>query len=241
MTIKKFLTITLVALFCVCGGKSMAYDFSFAYQGKTLYYDITSSTAVKVTFKSRGGDDFVNYINGDIVIPAKVSYMNKNYTVTAIGRSAFEDCSRLTSVKIEAPITYIGEDAFEGCSRLKSINLPNSVISIGESAFSDCIALKSITIPAVITVIREGTFSDCRSLTSIEIPATVTSIGEEAFEGCNRLKSIYSKNPNPPAIDDETFEGISRKAVVYVPTNSVSKYKQSAGWLRFANIQGKKF
>lgn len=241
MTIKNFLTITLVALFSICGGRSMAYDFSFDYQGKTLYYDITSSAAVKVTFKSRGGDDFVNYINGDIVIPAKVSYMNKCYTVTAIGRSAFEDCTRLTSVRIEAPITYIGEDAFEGCSRLKSINLPNSVISIGESAFSECIALKSITIPTMITIIREGTFSECRSLMSIEIPASVTTIGDEAFEGCNRLKNIYSKNPNPPMIDSETFEGISRKAVVYVPTNSVSKYKQSAGWLRFSNIQGKQF
>jgi len=241
MTTKNFLTITLITLFSICEGVVMAYDFSFTYQGKTLYYDITSSNTAKVTFKSRYNDDYISYVTDNVVIPSNVTYNGKTYSITAIGKSAFEDCNRLTNIKIEAMITSIGEDAFEGCKRLKSIILPNSIQSIGEGAFSDCKSLTSIKIPTNITTIEEGTFSNCSSLTNIEIPAMVTYIGEDAFEGCSRLKTIYSKNTTPPIVDNEAFEGVSRRTQIYVPTNSVNAYQQTIGWQKFSTIQGKKF
>ena len=70
----------------------------------------------------------------EIEIPA--TYKGKN--VTSIGKSAFYNCSRLTSVKIPSSVTSIGYGAFFGCSSLTSIEIPSSVTSIGKDVFYDC-------------------------------------------------------------------------------------------------------
>ena len=51
-------------------------------------------------------------------------------SVTSIGRSAFRECSGLTSVNIPNSVTSIKDYAFEGCSGLTSVTIPNSVTSI---------------------------------------------------------------------------------------------------------------
>ena len=53
--------------------QAMAYDFSYTHQGKTLYYDITSGSTIKVTYYS-DVLRFNNYVNGDVVIPSSVEY-----------------------------------------------------------------------------------------------------------------------------------------------------------------------
>ena len=107
--------------------------------------------------------------------------------VTTIGRSAFEDCSSLTSVTIPNSVTTIGNSAFSFCSHLTSVTIPNSVTTIGNSAFSYCSSLTSVTIPNSVTTIEQSAFSSCSSLTSVTIPNSVTAIGYEAFNN-----SIYN-------------------------------------------------
>ena len=68
--------ITLVAI-CMLSLHAMAYDFSYTYQGKTLYYNITSDNTVEVA-----GD---NYVSGDVVIPSSVTNNGTTYSVTSIG------------------------------------------------------------------------------------------------------------------------------------------------------------
>ena len=152
--------------------QAMAYNFTYTYQGKTLYYYVTSGSTIKVTYYS-SISDFNNYVNGDVVIPSTVTYNGTTYSVTSIGKSAFSGCSSLTSVTI-----------------------PNSVTSIGISAFSDCSGLTSITIPNSVTSIGQSAFSDCSSLTSVTIPNSVTSIGKMAFVGCSGLTSINVASGN---------------------------------------------
>ena len=41
--------------------------------------------------------------------------------VTSIGDYAFRNCSKLTSISIEANVNYIGQYAFQGCSSLQEI------------------------------------------------------------------------------------------------------------------------
>jgi hypothetical protein len=57
--------------------------------------------------------------------------------ITAIGESAFENCTNLTSVIFESgsQLMTIGVNAFANCINLTDIILPESVISIGENAF----------------------------------------------------------------------------------------------------------
>ena len=52
--------------------------------------------------------------SGAIIIPEKVTYDSKEYSVTSIGSSAFYGCSGLTSVTIGNSVTNIGERAFYG-------------------------------------------------------------------------------------------------------------------------------
>ena len=68
-------------------------------------------------------------------------------SVTSIGNSAFEDCSRLTNLTIPNSITRIGYGAFSGCTSLTSITIPDSVTSIGYGAFSGCTSLTNVIIP----------------------------------------------------------------------------------------------
>ena len=126
-----------------------------------IYYNYVND-GVEVTYPDRYG-----VYSGDVTIPSSVTYNGNSYSVTSIGRYAFDDCSGLTSVTIPNSVTSIGEGAFYKCSGLTSATIPNSVTSIGSSAFSGC-----------------------RGLTSVTIPNSVTSIGEESFKGCSGLTSI---------------------------------------------------
>ncbi len=117
--------------------------------------------------------------------------------VTSIGEYAFASCSSLTSVVISKGVTSIGEYTFASCSGLTSIVLPNSVTSIGDFAFADCSALTSIVFPNSVTSIGRYAFSigryafyNCSDLASVEIPNSVTSIGYSAFENCRGLTSV---------------------------------------------------
>ncbi len=85
--------------------------------GKTIYYDITSSAnhTVKVTSYS------YDYYSGNIVIPSSVTYNGTNYSVTTIGDYAFYGCTGLTNVTIPNSVTYIGNRAFVSCTNLTTI------------------------------------------------------------------------------------------------------------------------
>ena len=53
--------------------------------------------------------------SGDIVIPETVSYQNRTFTVTGIGKDAFSGCGDVTSLVLPNTLTYIGSNAFLYC------------------------------------------------------------------------------------------------------------------------------
>ncbi len=183
--------ITMVAI-CMLSLNAMAYDFSYTYQGKTLYYNITSSNTVAVTYYS--SDNYYqnnNHVSGDVVIPSSVSNNGTTYSVTSIGDYAFYYCSSLTSVTIPNSVTSIGYGAFWDCSSLTSVTIPESVTSIGDWAFWGCSSLTSVTIPNSVTSIGEGAFSGCSGLTSVTLPNNAT-IHSTAFGGAGATTTIDS-------------------------------------------------
>ncbi len=109
-----------------------------------------------------------DYTNKKVVIPTKY----KGKPVTAIGNSAFEECSGLTSITIPDSVTSIGGYAFAYCDGLTSITIPNGVTSIGNFAFCGCTGLTSITIPNGVTSIGNYAFAYCDGLTSIKYRGT---------------------------------------------------------------------
>jgi hypothetical protein len=188
MKTKNILAVILITLFStISGGVLRAYDFSYTYQGKTLYYDTTSSNTVQVSNYSYSD------LDEDIIIPPQVTYNNTIYSVTSIGKSAFYHCS----------------------------------------------SLRNVTIPSSVTTLGYWTFHNCSSLNSIDIPSSVTYIDKGSFAGCSDIDTIYSRNPYPPTIENEsTFDDISRdNTTIFVPKGSIEAYKKAVIWDQFSNIQ----
>ena len=149
-------------------------------------------------------------------------------SVTSIGRAAFEGCKSLKSVIIPNSITWIRNNTFYECSSLTDVTIPNSVTSIEQSAFAGCSNLTNLVLGNGVKAIEVRAFAYCKKLTSVTIPESVTSIGGDAFNGCESLKSVYCKSTTPPQGGNNMFYGTLCR--VYVPTASVSAYKDAKYW-----------
>ena len=135
-----------------------------------IWYDFDEEDlTASVTYRGASSEEFGGEYEGDIVIPSKVTFNGKTYTVTKVGSFACWPYSNLISVVLPSTLTEIGAYAFGGSSTLVSINIPNGVTSIGTYAFYGC-----------------------TSLISLDIPNSVTSIGSQAFYGITNIN--YSGN-----------------------------------------------
>ena len=90
-----------------------------------------------------------------------------------------------------------------------------------------------------MTNISYGAFFGCDSLTSVEIPSSMTSIGAWAFssKGLTRIKCFSS---TPPECSDSIsiFYSVNKgDCILYVPSESITAYKNADGWKDFDNIK----
>ena len=141
-------------------------------------------------------------------------------SVTSIGKSAFEHCSKLDSLTINGVATsMIGAYAFNGCTSLTSLSLVGSFQTIGDYAFAYC-GMTSLTIDATITSIGEFAFSSC-SLTSLSLTGNVQEIGDYAFAYCTSLTSLLLTG-NVQKIGDHAFYSCSSLNTVTFPKSPTS-------------------
>lgn len=182
---------------------------------------------------------------GSITIPATVENNSTNYSVVAIGNSAFSACKKLTSVtlpstikKIEDKAFYqceavtsitlggyeesIGSQTFSGCKELANeITLPSSLSTIGDQAFMNCTAIKTITNNSKITSIPAKTFSGCSALSAFTINSEVATIGDNAFANCEALTSLTIPI-SVTSIGTTPFTGCTSLATINVKTSTVT-------------------
>ena len=227
-TLKGFSSLLLL-LFCTALG---AQDFKV----DGIYYNILSEEDMTVAVTSHKDAERKpdKRYSGVVKIPSTVTYKKKDYKVVAVGASAFNDCSALTSIELSEGIVEIGESAFSGCGAIKEINIPSSVTKIGVNAFYGCSALKTVHIDDLTAwcKIKFSVFSNpllqravlClkgEPLTEVIIPSDITEIPAFVFYGCKSITSV--KIPEGVTkIGARAFADCSSITSIEIPNSVVS-------------------
>ena len=90
-------------------------------------------------------------LSGEVIIPN---------TVTTFDTAAFQNCTSLESVIINAQNGEVSNQCFQGCTSLSSVSLNDSITRIGYYAFDGCTNLEYLEIPATVTEIANTAFRD---------------------------------------------------------------------------------
>ena len=168
--------------------------------------------------------------------------------VTNLDGTTFVQCVNLSNVTLGKGLETLNYEIFYLCSNLKSITIPNNIKHLGLRTFAGCTNLESIELPEGLLDIGTGesqTFQNCQKLESIILPSTIKSIGGSAFSNCLNLKSIYCNSVEPPILGSHCFnywgglditeKDISDSLTIYVPLQSINKYKTSEYWFVYAD------
>ena len=146
--------------------------------------------------------------------------------VTAIGRSAFKDCSNLKALTIPGSLTKIGERAFYGCGKLETVDIKDGVKEIGSFAFTGCANMTAVTIPGSVTKIGAGAFLNCRKLSKVVLNDGTMEIGDSVFYSCSGLLEVTIPG-SVTAIGKSAFRECSELPSVTIP-GSVTKIGERA-------------
>ena len=155
--------------------------------GEAFYYctSLTSITIPSSVTDLQTGDDGIfcgcTSLASIIVDPNNTTYDSRDNCNAIIEKSTNTLIAGCYNTVIPHSVSKIDRSAFYECTNLTSIEIPNSVTSIGDYAFRDCTGLTSVTIGNSVTDIGYGAFGGCTGLTSVTIPNSVTSIGSYAF------------------------------------------------------------
>lgn len=175
-----FLSLALLLPLLPTAQAASTTTYNYAVEGGNLKFDPTTGTIVGCEKNVYSAD-----------IPGEIY----GVPVTAIGKNAFYNCTKLASVTIPTTVTTIGSSAFYHCTALKSIVIPSSVtvMDYGNAIygiFSYCTGLESVTIPGSVKRLSDSMFSSCSNLKTVNLEYGVEEIGRHAFWRCTSLESI---------------------------------------------------
>ena len=181
-----------------------------------IYYKVVNDTSneVKVTYKGNDCKDYRHEYSGVVVIPNKLTYDGKNYTVTEIDNYAFSGCSKITSISIPNSVWNIGFCAFSGCEGLKEIHI------------SDLAAWCELSFDDLLDYVGDSPFHYATELylngelvTDIVVPENATHIGAHTFEGYEKLRSVVL-HKGIEAIYKSAFYGCTNLTSVNIPEDA---------------------
>ena len=165
-----------------------------------------------------------------------------------IEENTFYGCLSLKSLNIPNLVNYIGYTALCSLS-IDTLTLPEeySADAIGDLKNSKLttIVWNSISYPTdyIVTygsssyyglgACASQSYEKNTTISTIIFGEKVESLPKYLCYKMSSLKTIYSTNPIPPVIDNNTFVNCNKIENVYVPTESVEVYKTE--WSQFAD------
>ncbi len=222
-------------------------------------YGSETGTATLVWWYVDGRHLYVNYEYGipDFASPADApwySYRDQITDVTLaggtpiIGKNAFANFTKLTTIYNSNKIKEVHEGAFKGCTVLggediyyKRIDFSNVKV-VGKEAFANCTSMKSIGLPRV-TTIEEKAFKGCTAIGEISLGVFIENIGSEAFantlqqstiKGSHFQHEIYM-HENAPTTANDAFSGTyAARTYLNVPSEYAASYLTDNTWSQFA-------
>ena len=117
--------------------------------------------------------------SGDFIIPEKVVYNNRTFTVISTGYGVFVDCVNLTSLSIPKTVVSIGEQNFNACLKLRSIN-----VDVDNPVYKDIEGVL-YSIDGTILYVYPNMHAS-----SYSVPKSTKVIAELAFMACWNLSAL---------------------------------------------------
>ena len=205
------------------------------YIGRNITYDYTDYTNIESFLKRYGYSAFYNQtklskitISSDVTeIPAYLFYGNTSLTITTlsnvkkIGTSAFQGCTKLTTLNLGQDLVEIGNDAFNGCSSITKLTLSDATTTIGDRAFKNCSSITEVTVGSGLISIGNEAFSGDYSFTALILPDVFTSMGTSAFEDCRKL-TVAKLGSSLTAVPEKAFKNCIALSEMDIPATAVS-------------------
>lgn len=201
------------------------YDSYFSFEKYPEYYGYSAfynqPMLAKVTFSSTVTE-----------IPAYLFYKNVAITLTdlpkvkTIGKSAFEGCSKLTTLNFGQDLMTVDDRAFYNCTNVTKLTFPDAITTIGDEAFYNCSSITEVTVGSKLQSIGASAFQKCGSFTAILLPDNFTTMGASAFEGCKKL-TVAKLGNSLRAVPARAFKNCIALSEMTVPATSVSMGEQA--------------
>ncbi|MBQ0056411.1 MAG: chitobiase/beta-hexosaminidase C-terminal domain-containing protein, partial [Bacteroidales bacterium] len=261
--IRYIITIVFVTIYSAC------YAYDFEVDG--IYYNVLdwANGTVEVThcgvlssepywyydgYGTKRNSYYYSNYEGQIIVPEIVSYLEREFVVTQIGRHAFagSKVTSLTLPKTIEDIIYSQMIAYNGyqnrifwswingCEQLKNVCIGNSY----------CLKKIQETIPPFTEIyLYEGLGQQGDQVWGVKLPSIskLTILQDYISSECSyfnelaNMDTLISLSPTPPLVDNKSFTNEQKmNLILYVPEEYIDNYKQSEEWKDFLNLRAMK-
>ena len=171
----------------------------------------------------------------------------------------FYRCNSLKKAIVDDSVDFLPSNVFRGMEGLEEIVLPNHLRKIPENMVVNTRTFREIKLPDSLQAIEGGAFyltgierivipdktekllgycfSYCYRLKEVDIGSGMKQIGSYAFNDNRALETMIVRCEKPPTMLPNAIYGIPESAVLYVPAQSLEKYRKHEVWGKFRRIE----
>ena len=200
------------------------------------YYAFSDCADIKTLNIPASVEDIGNLMNCKSLESITVDSNNKNYSSDSgilynKKKTELIICPRNKSGKVVIPDTAeeIQWNAFDNCKKITDVKLPASLKTVGNSAFNNCTAMKIDKLPNNLTSVAYKAFGNCTNLKSADMPKTLNNLDPFAFDGCTNLTAINIDSENKTYQSQDGVVYTNNKTATYVCPNGKTSVSLSGG------------